>query len=198
VRLSPDIKSGVITGNRFAGIPQIKDEKGTNVQIGMNAGIEPPTEEEGSIVIDNMDAPPHFKTEGEWYEGQGGGDYRGLCHWAYRGDGSAKAYWSPDIPRTGKYEVYVWYGKDPQNNHATDAVYAIKHKDRIDEVEVNLRKHKAQWYLLGTYEFERGNESYVMTSNNANDNVVADAVKFVPVIDEKDTKKKRKRFLGIF
>jgi hyaluronate lyase len=38
-----------------------------------------------------------------------------------------------------------------------------------------------KWNLLGTYTFAAGTSGYIQLSNNANNYVVADAIKLVPV-----------------
>src|SRR5690606_16325235 len=111
--------------------------------------------------------------------GSGGDDYNGNVHWALKGNGESVAYWNPILPKSGKYSVYLWYGKDPANDHATDAPFTVCHKDGTDLALVDLKQNIGQWNLLGTYKFERGDSGYVMTTNKADGNVLADAVKFV-------------------
>ncbi len=180
IELEQGVASAVITGNRFAGVPRITNESEADVQIGLNTGIRLAAEEPNAITIDDSDGEPGFVTEGEWFPGRGGRDYAELCRWAYKGKGESKALWIPQIPEQGLYEVFVWYGRDPFNNHATDAPFTVKWSGGLETFEVNLKENTGQWNKLGEFEFAKGDSGYVMISNDANDNVVADAVKFVP------------------
>lgn len=178
VQLEPGLRTAVIFGNTFRGEARIVNNSRANAQIGFNVD-EKPIEEDGAVVIDDSADDGAFETEGIWRVGQGGGDYLGFLHWAYKGDASAKAWWRPRLPESGRYEVLIWYGGDPDNNHATDAPFIVKHRDGETEHRINLRERIAEWVSLGVYAFDKDGESYVMTHNAANDNVVADAVKFV-------------------
>jgi len=180
IRLNKGTSSAVITGNRFTGKAKITNNSDGDVQIGLNAQGLKRTEEPGAIVIDDSADPPLFRTEGKWYEGQGGRDYGDICHWAYKGTGDAKAFWQPELDAPGMYKVFIWYGGDPMENHATNAKIVVKHKNGEETLTVNLRKNTGSWNLLGKFEFEKGGSGYVMISNDANDNIMADAVKFLP------------------
>lgn len=131
------------------------------------------------IIVDNRDSRGWFKTEGAWNVGVGGKDFDGDVSWAEKGTGDSIAIWQPAIPKSGIYEVYMWYGADPNNDHATNALVTIKHQKGEDTIEVNLKENYGQWNLLGEYKLKKGSDNYVMISNNADGNVLADAVKFV-------------------
>jgi hypothetical protein len=176
--LEPGLRSAIIVGNTFRGVQTIVNNSQANAQIGLNADEQKP-EEPGAIVIDNTDRAGAFKTEGAWMLGQGGGDYMGVLSWAEKGDGSARAFWRPELPEAGGYEVYVWYGGDPYSNHATDATFEVHHDGGLQAFHLNLRENTGQWNLLGAFPFAKGREGYVMTHNGGNGNAVADAVKFV-------------------
>jgi hypothetical protein len=182
IKLHPEVKSAVVTGNRFAGIPKIDNQSQGVVQIGLNAGARLPKEEPNAIIIDDQDDPPAFRTEGEWFDGVGGQDYLELTKWAPVGKGDSKAFWTPIIPESGFYKVYLWYGADPYDNHATNQPYTIKYKNGEKTFSINLRQNIGIWNLLGTFEFDKGTTGYVMATNKADNNVNADAVKFVPTL----------------
>lgn len=181
IKLNPNVENAVIASNRFAGKMQIENESKGDVQIGLNSDVKKEAIESGAIIIDDSDKAPQFRVEGDWYGGVGGKDYKGITRWTYKGDGKRKAFWTPEIKKAGKYEVYIMYGGDPINNHATDAPVTIKHKKGEDEIKIDLTKNFGQWNLLGVFQFAKGASGYVMISDKANNNVVADAVKFVPV-----------------
>jgi hypothetical protein len=146
----------------------------------MNVDESPKPDEPGSIVIDDTSADA-FAAEGDWQIAVSGNDYGSTAKWAKKGHGECKAWWKPNLPKSGRYAVYVWYGGDPANDHATNAPYTVKHRNGEDVIKVNLKTKMAQWAKLGEFDFAKGKSGYVMVSNDANGNVLADAVKFVPV-----------------
>ncbi len=180
VYLGEDVRYGVITSNRFIGFPRIINKSKGNVQIGLNASFE--IKEEGeSIVIDDSFPAPQFRTVGEWYLARAGGDYGGSSLWANKGGGEKKAYWSPKIEKEGYYDVYVWFGEDPNKDHASNAVFEIHSGKGITRKTVNMAKDFSRWHLLGRFYFKPGAPAQIILSNKADGNVVADAVKLVPV-----------------
>ena len=180
ILLHPDVASAVISGNRFSGKIRITNNSSGDVQIGLNTQAISRKEEPGAIVIDDMSLSDNIRFEGEWHEGQGGRDYEGITHWAFKGDGKCKAFFIPDLKEAGVYQVYLWYGGDPVNDHATDARFTIRHSQGSKTVVVNFKEKFGQWNLLGEFEFEKGRTGHVMLTNDANNQVIADAVKFVP------------------
>lgn len=179
IQLEPDVRTAVISSNTFKGKGKIINHSHGDVQLANNV-TDIPKEEPEAIIIDNLDSAPQFTLEGDWKSGIGGSDYLGSVHWAMKGKGESKVFWQPEIPKTGNYAVYLWYGGDPNKDHATDAKYTIVYSDRQETKIVDLSKNYGKWHLLGTYPFKQGNEGYVTVSNDANGNILADAVKFVP------------------
>ncbi|MDH7482358.1 MAG: glycosyl hydrolase family 28-related protein [Armatimonadota bacterium] len=188
VALRGQTKSAVITANRMAGQEAIANPAKANLQCGLNAAEIPPArpkEERGAIVIDDTDSPPAVSFSGKWYmtpntESQQIGYYLGT-RWAWKGTGDSKAVFRPNIPKTGSYAVYAWFGPDPISDHASNAPVEIRSADGLYKTTVNLRQMKGEWFKLGTFRFEKGSKGLVEFSNDADGNVLADAVKFVPV-----------------
>jgi len=157
-----------------------KNESSKGFMIGMDCLVFVKVEKEDkTLIVDNRDVASYFTTEGDWNVGSGGEDYADNVHWARKGDGSAKAFWRPEFPQSGKYAVYIWYGADPVNDHASNAPFIIKHRYGAASFTVNLKTDFGKWNQLGAFYFKKGYSGYVMTDNNANGNVLADAVKFV-------------------
>jgi len=179
VYLGKDVRYGVITSNRFIGFPRIINKSKGNVQIGLNASLEI-REEAGSIVIDNSFPAPQFRTIGEWHLARAGGDYGGSSLWAPKGEGEAKAIWSPKIEKEGYYDVYVWFGEDPNKDHAKNAVFEIYSAKGVTKKSVDMTKDFSRWHLLGRFYFKPGAPAQIILTNKADGNVVADAVKLVP------------------
>jgi hypothetical protein len=179
VDLGPGVESAVIMGNRFAGVMGISNRSEGSVEIGLNAARKPAKEEAGAIVVDDMDKSPAFQLEGEWHPATTPSDYRGQARWSARGSGNARVTWKPDLPKAGNYAVYVWYGADPRNDHATNALFEVRSAGATNQVRVNLKQNTGRWNLLGEYRFAKGRSGAVVLSNDADGNVIADAVKFV-------------------
>jgi hypothetical protein len=93
------------------------------------------------------------------------------------GDGSATATFNPSPALAGgTYDIYAWWSIHP--NRATNAKYLINHDGGTDEVIVNQEQNGGQWNLLGQYDFAAGTGSVVLTSEGANEYIMADAVRW--------------------
>ena len=126
------------------------------------------------------DGDPGFKTEGDWSVGWTSADFKGSMKWAYMSStATAKAIWAPDIPKAGMYEVYEWHGADPHYDHATNAPYTVNYDGGSKTVMVDQRKNTGEWVKLGAFKFAKGACGNITLTNNANGNIVADAVKLV-------------------
>ncbi len=180
VYLGEKVRSAVITSNRFLGFERITNKSKGDVQIGLNSATRRMKEEEGAIVIDNSFPAPYFQTIGEWQRGKAGGDYGEDSLWAKKGKGECRAIWRADIPKEGYYEVYIWFGEDPNKDHASDVIVSIHHKGGVTRKRLDMTKDFSRWHLLGEFYFQVGKPASVEISNRANGNVLADAVKFVP------------------
>lgn len=88
--------------------------------------------------------------------------------------------YQPDFAQGGKYAVYVSYQTLP--NSIDDAQYVVYHKGQITEFRVNQRMGGGTWVYLGTFEFDKGYNSYnrvVLTNYSKRNGVVStDAVRF--------------------
>jgi hypothetical protein len=178
VYLGENVRYAVITSNRFVGFSRIVNKAKGNVQIGLNASLEI-KEEAGSIVIDDSFPSPYFKLEGQWHLARAGGDYGESSHWAEKGKGEARAIWSPKIEREGYYDVYIWFGEDPNKDHASQAVVEIHSAKGKSKKVVDFTKNFSKWNLLGRFYFKPNEPAQIVLTNEANGNVVADAVKLV-------------------
>jgi hypothetical protein len=102
------------------------------------------------------------------------------------GTGLERATFTPNLPRTGSYQVFIWWGTSPQG--ATNAPYTVHHMEGTTTVRVNMNGPAGAgglWYNLGVYNFSAGAAGNVTLSDDANGYVVADAVRFLetgPVI----------------
>lgn len=176
-------KSAVFMGNRAAGPKAISNAAKADLQIGLNVfdkGPVRPAEEPGAIVVDDTD--PGARFTGEWLlaPGSESGYFLGT-RWAWKGSGEAKAVFTPKVPKTGIYKVYAYFGPDPAGDHATNAPVTVRHARGTETRQISLRQMKGQWVLIGSYRFAAGAAGSVTFANKANGNVMADAIKLVPV-----------------
>ena len=135
-------------------------------------------------MIDDADGPPSVSLVGEWnLVGNTPeltiGYFKGT-RWAWKGDGSAKAIFKPNVPKAGMYAVYVYTGPDPASDHATNAPIEVKSADGVRRTTISLRGRTGEWVKIGTYRFAKGRTNSITLSNNADGNVLADAVKLIP------------------
>lgn len=128
-------------------------------------------------VIDNRDV--RFKTVGDWFP-YGAQGFDGNIQYAATGSG-AKARWTATVA-PGEYRVSAtWY---PDANRATDAPFTVLDGNApLGAMRVNQELSPAEadaqgirWQPLGTYRIA-GNQLVVELSNDANEYVIADAIR---------------------
>ncbi len=88
--------------------------------------------------------------------------------------------WTPNIPKDGKYAVYVSYKSLPKST--SNARYTVFHKGGSTEFHVNQKMGGSTWIYLGHFEFNKGisNQNKVILSNISNKKgeiLTADAIK---------------------
>jgi hypothetical protein len=90
----------------------------------------------------------------------------------------SKVIYTPDIPESGEYAVYISYARNDEN--VTDAHYAVYHSGGKTEFLVNQTIGGETWIYLGTFRFEQEKDARIELSNQSNETgkwVSADAVK---------------------
>lgn len=143
-----------------------------------------------TIVI-GTDSPLFEIIDGEWnrstrdagFEGSGYLWCRGTEAWRSqpgRTSGLELVRWRFEAPRNGRYNVWAKWVASKTSDRATDAPYTILHRDGQSVVRVNMADLalSGKWNLLGTYDFQKGRKAQVILNTNADNTVVADAVKF--------------------
>jgi len=130
-----------------------------------------------TLIIDSEDLE-HVERYGAWPQGVGGGDWGDSCLFAFKGEGQCRFVWRPDLPRDGRYRVSLWFGGDPNSDHASNAPFTVHYDGGAKTYKINQRRSSGGWMPLGTFPFKAGRSGYVELTNKANGNVVADAVKF--------------------
>jgi len=129
------------------------------------------------VVLDSGDTS-HVERVGDWPTGAGGDDWGDSCRFALKGKGECKFTWRPELPKAGNYRVSVWFGGDPNRDHATDSPFTVCFAKGKKTIQMNQTKLSDGWKALGVFPFEAGTSGYVELTNNANGNVVADGVQF--------------------
>ncbi|RRC97489.1 fibronectin type III domain-containing protein [Prevotella sp. OH937_COT-195] len=88
--------------------------------------------------------------------------------------------YKPNIPKEGRYAVYVSYATLP--NSVDDAEYIVYHKGKKTVFHVNQKMGGGTWVYLGTFGFEQGcsarNCVVVTNVSDKNGVVTSDAVRF--------------------
>jgi len=146
---------------------------------------------EAGVVVDDGDCG--FAARGDWREARNGGaDYGGSCLWtACRPEGGATATWRPQLPKDGRYGVYVFLAQATHSIRNTNARYVVVHTSGRESVEKDQHPKGVwlaggnlnyKWQLLGEYDMQAGDSNLVTLSNAGPEGtvVVADAMMFVP------------------
>lgn len=95
---------------------------------------------------------------------------------------NSKIVYTPDVPETGDYAVYVSYAQNGEN--VTDARYSVFHSGGKTDFLVNQTEGGGTWIYLGTFRFEKGihpEQGAVVLTNESRESgrlVSADAVRF--------------------
>lgn len=152
---------------------------------------------EGDIVVDNADNDPATgvftrtnapgasgssawgSTSGDYSKGY----YYGMTTHRINNGNGATAQYTPVIPRSGVYAVYVTFVG--ASNRADNVSYEIFHHGEARVLTVNQQQssYNGQWYLLGEYYFAKGTGNYVKLDTAGTSGwVMADAVRFAPIL----------------
>ncbi len=140
-----------------------------------------PTLQHLEVIVDNQDAGFAI-VSGTWgtadtSDGNGcyGPDFR--YHLADRSSVGVASF-TPVIPQTGSYAVYIYWSADP--NRTTSQPVIVNHADGVANYTVNLQQHGNQWYLLGSHTFNAGVGAAILFTTDTDAGYCnADAVRLV-------------------
>lgn len=93
---------------------------------------------------------------------------------------AARARFTPDIPRAGRYQVCL--GFRPAKNQASNVPIVIRHAKGTQRLTIDQRASDSPfvWKTLGEFTFNPGENGFVEISNNATDGrVVLDGVRWL-------------------
>ncbi len=102
---------------------------------------------------------------------------------------------TPTITASGTYEVYTWNAC--HSNRANNVPHIIQHAEGVNTVEVDQdcdTGTHGEWFLLGSYPFEVGNNAYLEITNEGivstgRSYIGADAARFVLISDQAENNK---------
>ena len=77
----------------------------------------------------------------------------------------SNAKWTPRIPVTGEYAVYISYKSF--KNSTNDALYTVNHAGGATSFHVNQQMGGGTWIYLGTFLFDKGTAGSVTLSNHS-------------------------------
>jgi hypothetical protein len=135
------------------------------------------------IIVD--DGNPGFSTTGTWNTWTNSCGYLGNYHYETTNNPSDTARWTPNIPITGEYEVFVHYCVHSARPQVVP--YTIVHsggttyKSLNQTVDINNKSvdfTPSGWKSLGVYNFSAGTSGYVELNTSSSGDTSADAVKF--------------------
>lgn len=90
----------------------------------------------------------------------------------------SKIVWNIPVEKEGNYGVYISYQSQPRSTE--DAKYTVFHKGGKTEFSINQRMGGGTWIFLGTFPFNKENNSRIELTNlskKAGNIITADAVK---------------------
>ena len=127
------------------------------------------------LVVDNSD--PAAQAKGEWGVAGSGSDHEGFDYRTHgAGSGEDTFTWNVDVPRNGKYEVFVRYGRVATAKNAT---YTVEHDGGAETKTVDQTQTVGEWVSLGSFGYTEDAVKKIVLSDKADGTVVADAVKVV-------------------
>lgn len=138
-----------------------------------------PTPFAEEVIIDNLDAG--FSTTGTWRTHS----QTSLLHYgddfayASPGGGTKTALFTPNLQAGGLYEVYIWFPRCWVCSTAAPYTIYYAGGSLVITVNQNDRNLAGQWVSLGTFFFEPGTGS-IMLTNASDGRVSADAVRLAP------------------
>jgi len=133
------------------------------------------------IVVDN----PSAVLVGSWTTATSASDKYGAdyLYTAVANPSTKSATYTPTIPTTGSWTVYVWY--PTVTKQTTAAQYIIHHAGGDTVISIDQTANRGTWVSLGTFTLNAGTGNYVRVTNygGSSRNVAADAIRFVSDAD---------------
>ena len=135
------------------------------------------------LIIDNPDAefPGNWKlSTTNW----GGARYEDYQFSSAKVKADGKGLYKPNIPKAGKYDVYVWYSQG--SNRSAKVPWTVYYKGGSTTTAVNQQVRGGEWVPIAAgvpFDSGKNEDQYVEVTNGTGETtsamVVADAVAFV-------------------
>ena len=132
------------------------------------------------IILDETDAV----LKGKWQYSTHTSPYVGIgyLHDQKSDKGVKSVTWTPDIPKSGKYEVRISHCYNVRRS--TNTPVTIVHSSGKTKIRINQQdtpKHGKLFRSLGVFEFKKGKAGSITISNEGTEGkyVIADAVQFL-------------------
>jgi hypothetical protein len=158
--------------------PVIIDPNNPNVRDHRTNPAPPlPPSNVTTVIVDNRDAS--VTRTGKWCPSNAQGFHGTDSEFAGSSCDTTEIHtfrWTPNLPKMGKYDVYIWYPNHP--NRSTAVPVIVSHPFGKTEKTFNQQTGGGQWVLHGQYTFRSGLGGFVEVSDR-NGQAGADAVKFV-------------------
>jgi hypothetical protein len=126
------------------------------------------------VLVDNTAAV----TTGSWNSASGNSSYNGDYLKTSAGNGSKTIKWTPNITLGGFYEVYCWIPAST-GSQASNAQFTVYAEGGSKTYNINENNSGGKWELLGMHKFAAGVSGYVELTDNANGEVIGDAIKLL-------------------
>ncbi len=171
------------SGQFIPGVVDVVFAAGTFADQAANLNIETVTDfvvvesVEAEVIVDNTDSGFVLSDPNQFISSSSVSGFVGSNYFAAPTGSTATATWTPTLPRSGVYQVYVRYTSHPLR--ATNATYQVIHTGGTTTVTIDQTVGGGSWVLLGAFSLTNGTASVRLQSAGANQNVVADAVRFV-------------------
>jgi hypothetical protein len=132
------------------------------------------------LVVDNADDSPAYSETGNWSQ-SAQDDFFRFDSRVSPGSPVGIASFTTEIPKTGRYDVYVWHTASGNRNDA--APYTVSHANGDSTVALDQRTHGGQWRWIGNWIFEESAPSVRITVSTEGSDPAeytsSDAVKLV-------------------
>jgi hypothetical protein len=164
------------------------DDTGTirdsfTLRKGTGIAPPPPIPGDNGVIVDNSQSGSVTLTplSGGWSASSTTVGYVGTnyIHDNASGRGTKSVKFTPNLPATGRYEVFARWTDG--TNRATSVPFTVAHAAGSASVSKNQRTYGGMWNSLGVFDFNAGTTGSVTVSNTGTTDgtVIVDAVSFV-------------------
>ncbi|MDF1478145.1 NEW3 domain-containing protein [Leifsonia sp. H3M29-4] len=123
--------------------------------VAVNVQVDHPL---ATVITADSPYPRYFEL-GHWISSGLPGFEKTISRYSATGVTGGSVRWTPDLPASGTYEVFVWF---PANSGSTtSASYTVHHASGDSTASVNQSTSGGSWVSLGSYSFAAGSGGYL-------------------------------------